>query len=139
MVIFSLFILVLAAILLIAVVMLQSSKGNGLSGTFGGSGMASAFGARRTSDFLTRTTTILAVVFLLGSLALNLYVTKSGSGVSESIIQKNAGSQQLPPPTSTQPPVNNSAPPVDNNAPVNTDQSNQPDVKKDVQKDNSKK
>lgn len=123
MVFFALILLVLAAIMLIAVVMLQSSKGNGLAGTFGGSGMASAFGVRRTSDFLTKATTILAVVFLLGSLALNIYVTKSGAGVSESIIQKN--SKELPPPSTppqtTQPPANNNTqPPVDNNAPTNT-------------------
>lgn len=133
MVVFSLFLLVLGAVMLIAVVMLQSSKGNGLAGTFGGSGMASAFGVRRTSDFLTKATTILAVVFLLGSLALNLYITKSGTGVNESIIQKN--SQQMPQQTNTPPapPVNNTpntTPPGDNKTPVQNDQSKQPDVQK---------
>lgn len=128
MVIFSIFLLIITAILLVAVVMLQSSKGNGLAGTFGGSGMASAFGVRRTSDFLTKATTILAVVFLLGSLALNIYITKSGTGVSESIIQKNSGQQQLPPPTTpqTQPPVTNPNPTTNNGTQPPVDQNKQP-------------
>ena len=94
--------MVIVAILLMAVVLLQSSKGSGLSGSFGGSGIATSFGVRRTSDFLTKSTTILAVIFLLGSLVLNIYINKAGSGTTESIIQKNAGTQQMPPPVQQQ-------------------------------------
>jgi len=79
-------------------VLLQSSKGSGLVGPIAGTGVTTMFGARRTSDFLSKATVIMAVVFLAGSLLLNLYISKGGSGSSESIIQKNAGSQTLPPP-----------------------------------------
>jgi hypothetical protein len=40
----------------------------------------------------------MAIVFLAGSLLLNLYISKGGKGVNESIIQKNAGSQTYPNP-----------------------------------------
>jgi preprotein translocase subunit SecG len=79
-------------------VLLQSSKGSGLVGPIAGTGVTTMFGARRTSDFLSKATIIMAVIFLAGSLLLNLYISKGGSGTSESIIQKNAGSQTLPAP-----------------------------------------
>jgi len=79
-------------------VLLQSSKGSGLVGPIAGTGVTTMFGARRTSDFLSKATVIMAVIFLAGSLLLNLYISKGGSGSSESIIQKNAGTQTLPAP-----------------------------------------
>lgn len=91
-------ILILASIILMAVVLMQSSKGNGLAGPIGGSSVTMAFGVRRTSDFLTKATTILAVVIMVGSIAVNLLIANSGA-VDESIIQKNAGGQQQMPPT----------------------------------------
>jgi len=75
------------------VVLMQSSKGGGLSGLVGGSGVSTMFGARRTSDFLSKSTIVLAVFFLLASLLLNIYISKSGKEV-ESIIQKGANQQQ---------------------------------------------
>lgn len=90
--------LVLVCVFMTIAVLLQSSKGSGLVGPIAGTGVTTMFGARRTSDFLSKATIIMAVIFLAGSLLLNLYISKGGSGTSESIIQKNAGSQTLPPP-----------------------------------------
>lgn len=90
--------LVLVCIFMTVAVLLQSSKGSGLVGPIAGTGVTTMFGARRTSDFLSKATIIMAVIFLAGSLLLNLYISKGGSGTSESIIQQNAGSQTLPPP-----------------------------------------
>ena len=90
--------LVLVCIFMSVAVLLQSSKGSGLVGPIAGTGVTTMFGARRTSDFLSKATIVLAVIFLAGSLLLNLYISKGGSGSSESIIQRNAGSQTLPPP-----------------------------------------
>lgn len=119
MVLFSIILLVIVAILLMAVVLLQSSKGSGLSGSFGGSGVASNFGVRRTSDFLTKSTMILAGIFLFGSLFLNLYINKGSAGTSESIIQKNAGTQQMPP-IQQQPPVEQPPTGTQQNGPTTT-------------------
>lgn len=83
------------------VVLLQAAKGGGLSGTFGGSNVTAMFGSRRTSDFLSKTTVVLATVFLLSCLLINLYIS-SDSGIEESVIQRqsdqiNIPQQQAPP------------------------------------------
>lgn len=102
-----------------AVVLLQSSKGNGLAGPIGGASVTMAFGVRRTSDILSKATTALAVVLMVGCIAVNLLIGATGS-VDETIIQKNAGQQQqqMPPQNNTppdinQPPVETTQPPQD--------------------------
>lgn len=108
--IFILF-LILVSILLIAVVLMQSSKGNGLAGPIGGSSVTMAFGVRRTSDLLTKSSTILAAVLMVGCIVVNLLIGNKGT-VDESIIQKNAGQQQQQMPPQNVPPVDNSQPPA---------------------------
>lgn len=63
---------VIVAIALIAVVLLQTGKGAGLSGVFGAGGAASEsfFGGRGPASFLAKVTTAAAVVFMLTCLAL---------------------------------------------------------------------
>ncbi|HWQ81163.1 MAG TPA: preprotein translocase subunit SecG [Ignavibacteria bacterium] len=96
----TLFIIILALVCIVMsiAVLLQSSKGSGLVGPIAGTGVTTMFGARRTSDFLSKTTVVLAITFLLGSLLLNLFISKGGTGTSESIIQRNAGTQTYPSP-----------------------------------------
>jgi preprotein translocase subunit SecG len=61
---------VVVCILLLIVVLLQQGKGD-VAATFGGgSSTANAFGARGGATVLTRATTVLAVLFIVGSLAL---------------------------------------------------------------------
>lgn len=93
---FFIVVLIILCILLMAAVLMQSSKGSGLVGPIAGTGVTTMFGARRTSDFLSKATIIMAVVFLLGSLLLNLYISKGGGRTGESIIQQNAGQQSYP-------------------------------------------
>lgn len=68
---------VVASIILIAVVLLQSGKGGDLSTALGGGG-ETLFGTR-AGTFFTRLTTILAVVFMVTSLTLAV-VTSKGLG-----------------------------------------------------------
>jgi preprotein translocase subunit SecG len=89
--------LVLVAILLMGVVLIQSSKGGGLAGTFGGGDASAVFGVRRTADFLIKLTSILATILLLFSLVTNVLINKGG-GTNESIIQQNTGGQNFPQP-----------------------------------------
>jgi len=58
---------VLVCIALILVVLLQASKGEGLAGSaFGGGGLGGAvFGGRGAASFLSKATSVLAVVFML--------------------------------------------------------------------------
>lgn len=96
---FALFLIVevIVSILLILVVLMQASKGGGLAGTLGTSNMGTVFGVRRTSDFLSKTTTILATIFVVLALFINMFVLPRGERQQESIIQS------VPPPTALPP------------------------------------
>ena len=99
--------LILLCVAMMLVVLLQSAKGGGLSGTFGGSNVSAMFGSRRTSDFLSKSTVVLATVFLISCLLINLYISYD-TGVEESMIQRQSNQIQVPPPT---------APPIDGQMP----------------------
>lgn len=60
---------VMVGIFLILVVLLQTGKGASLGAAFGGSS-DTMFGARGPGSFLSKMTTVVAVVFILTSLAL---------------------------------------------------------------------
>ena len=85
------------AVLLIIIVLMQSSKGGGLAGTFGGSGMGTVFGTRRTADFLSRATWWLGGSLAALGLIINLFFLpgQSSSQQVESIIQRS-GRQSVP-------------------------------------------
>ncbi len=65
------------AVALIIFVLLQRSEGGALGMGGGGSGLGGLFSARGASDTLTRTTAILAALFFVTCLALNLLVRTS--------------------------------------------------------------
>ncbi|MFH0992291.1 MAG: preprotein translocase subunit SecG [bacterium] len=91
-----LFIEIIASILLIIVILMQSSKGGGLAGTFGTTGIGTMFGIRRASDFLTKSTTILATVILVLALFINLALLRRESS-PQSIIQSAPAPVSVPP------------------------------------------
>lgn len=114
--------LMIVCIVMAVAVLLQSSKGSGLVGPIAGTGVTTMFGARRTSDFLSKATIIMAIVFLAGTLLLNLYISKGGKGGNESIIQKNAGSQTYPNPNVPPQQQQQQPPAGDQNNPGNQNQ-----------------
>ena len=92
----SLFIELIISILLIVVVLMQASKGGGLAGSFGGSNIGAVFGVRRTSDFLSKTTTYLAGAFLVLAFLINfLFLPRSGQQ-QQSVIQSVPPAQTVP-------------------------------------------
>jgi preprotein translocase subunit SecG len=90
---------VLVSILLMLVVLMQSSKGGGLAGTFGGGQMGMVFGVRRTADFLTRATQILAASFIVLSLVINIFFLPRPTESTESVIQRGSTQQGTVQPT----------------------------------------
>jgi preprotein translocase subunit SecG len=62
----------LIAVALVIFVLLQKSEGGALGMGGGGSGLGGLFSPRGAADTLTRTTTILAAVFFVTCLGLNL-------------------------------------------------------------------
>lgn len=89
----------IVCILLMVIVLLQSGKGEGLAGTFGGAGgnMGQMFGTRRTTDFLSKGTWWLAGIMAFLALLINLFFLPGASTSSqrESIIQQS-GRQNIP-------------------------------------------
>jgi len=73
---------VIVCIILVLVVLLQSGKGADLAGAFGGGATQTAFGSRGPASFLSKMTTISAVVFMLTSISLSLISTPKTDGRS---------------------------------------------------------
>ncbi|MBM41733.1 MAG: preprotein translocase subunit SecG [Acidobacteria bacterium] len=61
---------VVTCLLLVAVVLMQQGKGGDIAAAFGGSGSQTAFGARAGATVLTRATTVLGILFMVGAMAL---------------------------------------------------------------------
>ena len=68
---------VLICLLLMVVILLQASKGGGLSGAFGGTGAASmgaVFGGRGAGSFLVKATVVLSTLFFLSNIVQGLII-----------------------------------------------------------------
>jgi len=88
---------VVASVLLIAIILMQSAKGEGLSGAFGmGSGSTSLFGAD-TATILTKGTVALAVIFAITCLSIALI--QASRGKSQVIISEKTATEQTQPKT----------------------------------------
>ena len=89
------FVHVIVSIALVVAVLMQSSKGGGLAGTFGGSGVSGGiFGGRGAAPFLIKATSALAVMFMLTSISLNFV---SGRSSQSSVLERTItqpGTQQ---------------------------------------------
>jgi preprotein translocase subunit SecG len=78
---------IIASLLLITIILMQSGRGGGLTETFAGA--ESIFGTK-TSSFLVKSTTVLAVIFLFTSISLALLSTQR----SRSLIENEFRTQQ---------------------------------------------
>ena len=96
---------VVVSFALIMIVLLQTGKGADMGAAFGGGSSQTLFGSTGASTFLSKLTTIAAVVFMLTSLALAYH---SSRGARSSIMMEN------PPPLTEQP-----APQPEATAPAN--------------------
>jgi preprotein translocase subunit SecG len=72
---------VLACLMLLLVVLLQQGKGGDISSAFGGGGSQTAFGARAGATVLTRATTVLGVLFMLGAIFIGIMGRSSDSSI----------------------------------------------------------
>ena len=79
---------VIVCLFLIAVVLLQTGKRADLAGAFGGGGSQTAFGTRGAATFLSRMTTVFAVLFMILSLALSIYSSGGSRRSTGSVLDK---------------------------------------------------
>ena len=84
---FSIFLvlIVIVAFLLVLVVMVQNPKGGGLSSSFGGGGSQQIGGVKQTSDFLDKSTWVLATLLLVLVLLSNVSIMSSSTQESKII------------------------------------------------------
>jgi preprotein translocase subunit SecG len=99
---YQLFILlhVFISICLILVVLMQSGRGGGVAGAFGGGGNQTVFGGRGATDFLGKATWGLGAGFMFTSLLLG--ILSSSRSEPASVIEKTTAA---PPPPATAPAV----------------------------------
>ncbi len=104
---------VCVALAMITLILLQKGKGASEGATFGagGGGAGSVFGASGSSNFLSKTTAILATVFFLNSLALAYLAANRDqpASVLESLTQSGEQLESVAPAN----PVDDLLPPVD--------------------------
>ena len=98
---------VLVCLMLLMVILLQQGKGD-MAAAFGGGSSQSAFGARAGATVLSKATAILAVLFMVGALALAI-MGQRGPGSLVSGTPKPAPAAPKTPPTT--PPAAPTKPP----------------------------
>ena len=110
---FLVVLLVLASVLLIAVVLMQSGKGGGLAATFGGVGTSpdSFFGTRQMGNVLTKSSWYLGGAFLLLGFVLSLMSSRAVG--SRSILDEPASTTTAPATTTPVPGANQAPIPLE--------------------------
>ncbi len=85
---------VIVCIILILVVLLQSGKGADLAGAFGGGATQTAFGSRGPASFLSKMTTVAAIIFMLTSISLSTITINRSA--AKSILETTKSSGRAP-------------------------------------------
>ena len=88
---------VAVCLLLVIVVLMQQGKGGDIAAAFGGSGSQTAFGARAGASVLTRATTVLGALFMIGSMTLAIMGQRGTGSVLSGV--DGPGFQQAVPAT----------------------------------------
>src|ERR1700732_3550782 len=88
---------VFVCFVLLMVILLQQGKGGDMASAFGGGSSQTAFGARGGATLLTKMTTVFAVLFMLGALALAIIGQRGPSSI--------VGGPAAPAPVSSAPKV----------------------------------
>lgn len=90
---FSIFLILILiiAFLLIVVIMVQNPKGGGLSSSFGGGGNQQIGGVKQTSDFLDKSTWVLATVLLVLILLSNVTIMET-DGPDSKLLKEGSSS-----------------------------------------------
>src|SRR6187549_3618713 len=95
---------VINCFVLMFVILLQQGKGGDIASAFGGGSSQAAFGARSGATVLSRATTVLAVLFVVGAIALGVLGQRGPGSVVGGRAQPGA------PPAGTQLPTGSAAP-----------------------------
>ena len=73
--------IIFVAVLLILVILVQNSKGGGLSSQFGGNSSNQFMGVQKTNDLLEKVTWTLAISIVLLTMLSNLFISSSDNNI----------------------------------------------------------
>ena len=79
---------VLVAVALIAIILVQHGKGADAGAAFGSGSSSTVFGSQGSGNFMTKVTTVLAIIFLSNSLFLAYLATQSMSEAPTSLLDQ---------------------------------------------------
>jgi preprotein translocase subunit SecG len=90
-----LFVFIVVCILLCLIILIQSDKGGGISGAIGGglAGASSMFGTQDTANVLTRTTAILASIFMGLCIIMSIFLSHPSARQQKSLLRERAEKQ----------------------------------------------
>ena len=94
---FLIVLFVIACVAMILVILLQAGKGQGLAGAFGGATSGAVFGGRGAATFLSRSTTILAVAYMVLCLLIGMLYKSENETTRQSLIQQKAAEESTLP------------------------------------------
>jgi preprotein translocase subunit SecG len=100
--------------LLIITILLQQGKGGDIASAFGGGTSQAVFGARSGATLLTRATSVLAALFIIGSLMLTVWGTRGPSSVVGGL--EGPAPAPAPPANATPAPAAPATPPPSGNS-----------------------
>ena len=86
---------IIVCVFLILVVLLQAGKGGGMGIAFGGGGSQTVFGSSGAGNFLTRLTSITAVIFMVTSLVLAHNSSQQDSKRLQKLESKKAAEKKV--------------------------------------------
>ena len=94
---FSIFLVLIISVsfLLILVIMVQNPKGGGLSSSFGGDSQQLG-GVKKTTDFLDKSTWVLAGILLMLILLSNLTINKNSENFDSKLLNPNDIESSIP-------------------------------------------
>jgi preprotein translocase subunit SecG len=108
---------VLVCGLLIITILLQQGKGGDIANAFGGGSSQAVFGARSGATLLTRATSVLAALFVIGSLALTVLGTRGPGSVVGGVEGPAPAPAPVIPPANATPTGTPATPPPGNSTP----------------------
>ena len=89
----------ITALAMIGLILVQHGKGADMGAAFGSGGSGSLFGASGSANFMSRSTAVLAAVFLGSTLALAYFGNLRPQTAGTSVLEGTAITAPAPPPT----------------------------------------
>ena len=87
------FVFVLVCLMLIGIILMQSSQSGGMGSALGGNALNAAFGGQGADKLLVKITAVLASIFMVLAITLNILSTPGSNNIatpsSDSILDRN--------------------------------------------------